>query len=419
MAIIAALQPGEERGDAHTSGLRIRCNAGGKKVFFYRYRDDAGSLRQFKLGELGPLTLAMARAKVAEMKVGRRHGADPQAEKKARRARASQDRALERQRAYTVGDAVQDFLEEVVERNRAAKGAQETRRMLARAIERFKDIPVHAFTKTDAHDLIKAMSGTAPRMAQMTRQELRSCWAHAETVGRATENPFLGRTLGAIPKIAPEQRHLLAEEVGPLLRWMHEPGTYSRTVRDALELTLRTGLRSGEVCGIHTRELVYRDGVLWLDIPGHRMKMREDHKVPLMGKAREIAVSRMPEGGGWLFPSSRADKPVDQKVLGVEVYACSGRSSAPAYRHRKVCPVRAWSPHDLRRTARTLLAELGCPYEVGEAILAHKLPGVAGDYNKADHLQARVDWLSRLGDHIDGLMAARAKLALVKLESSG
>lgn len=60
---------------------------------------------------------------------------------------------------------------------------------------------------------------------------------------------------------------------------------------------------------------------------------------------------------------------------------------------------------------------LGCPYEIGEAILAHELPGVAGDYNKAEHLQARVEWLTWLGDRLDELTAARAALVLVKTAS--
>ena len=220
------------------------------------------------------------------------------------------------------------------------------------------------------------------------------------------------------PKMEKRQRVLDAEEAGLLLRWMHEPSTYSRSVRDALGIALRTGLRSGEVCGIHTRELVYRGDVLWLEIPGKRMKMGKPHKVPMVGRAREIVLARMPERGGYLFPSSKdPHKPIAQKVLGVEVYACSGRSKSDAYKHRKVCPVKDWAPHDLRRTARTLLAELGCPYEIGEAILAHELPGVAGDYNKAEHLQARVEWLTWLGDRLDELTAARAALVLVKTAS--
>jgi len=50
-------------------------------------------------------------------------------------------------------------------------------------------------------------------------------------------------------------------------------------------------------------------------------------------------------------------------------------------------------------------------------ILAHELPGVAGDYNKAEHLQARVEWLTWLGDRLDELTAARAALVLVKTAS--
>ena len=416
-SIIVAMTPGDERGDAKTPGLRVRCLSDGKtKVFHYRYRDDAGALRQIKIGQLGPVTLEAARKRVMELKVERHRGHDPQAEKKARSAAARAERAKQKVRAYTIGDAVEDYLSEVVDPNRKPKGAAEARRMLERAIARNRALPVAGFTRSQARDIIKAVAETSPRVAQMTRQELRACWEHAIENERATDNPFLGKKLGGIPKIKPRQRTLKAEGVGALLRWMNEPATYSRTVRDALELTLRTGLRSGEVCGIHSNELEYREGVLWLDIPASRMKMVEngDHHVPLVGRAREIILARIPEAGGYLFPSRRGDKPIEQKVLGVEVYACSGQSQAKAYQSRKVCPVSDWAPHDLRRTARTLLADLGCPHEIGEAILSHRLPGVAGIYNKATHIQARIEWLGRLGDHLDELMAARASLVLVR-----
>lgn len=60
-AIIADMQPGEERGDAQCLGLRVRCSASSKKVFFYRYRSKDGGLREIRLGDVGPLTLAKAR----------------------------------------------------------------------------------------------------------------------------------------------------------------------------------------------------------------------------------------------------------------------------------------------------------------------------------------------------------------------
>lgn len=415
LPIIASMGPGEESGDAKESGLRVRCLADGKtKTFFYRYRDDAGALRQIKVGVLGAMTLDQARKRVAELKVDRARGVDPQAEKRARKSAAKAQREKQKAKVYTVADVVEDYLTELVEKNRKPKGAAEVRRMLERATEKVGSAPVEGFTRLKAHDLIKAVAESAPRLALMTRQELRAAWEHAIDVGRASVNPFLGKSLGAIPAIKKRQRVLSPDEVGLLLRWMQEPGTYSRTVRDALEVTLRTGMRSGEVCGLHSSELVYRDGVLWADIPGNRMKAEQDHHVPLVGRVREIVLARLPESGGYLFPSRREGLPIDQKVLGVEVYAASGRSTAKAYESRKACPVKDWAPHDLRRTARTLLADLGCPYEVGEAILAHRLPGVAGDYNKAKHMQARVEWLTKLGEYLDELMAAKASLDLVK-----
>lgn len=63
---IIAMVAGDELADPEVPGPRVRCGAPGpdgkaRRVFFYRYRDKAGALRQIKLGEFGSLTLAMAR----------------------------------------------------------------------------------------------------------------------------------------------------------------------------------------------------------------------------------------------------------------------------------------------------------------------------------------------------------------------
>ena len=73
---------------------------------------------------------------------------------------------------------------------------------------------------------------------------------------------------------------------------------------------------------------------------------------------------------------------------------------------RERLTVTHWSPHDLRRTGRTLLASMGCPHEVGEAILGHVLPGVAGDYNLYHYDAERIEWLSALNVKLEALIAA-------------
>ena len=72
---------------------------------------------------------------------------------------------------------------------------------------------------------------------------------------------------------------------------------------------------------------------------------------------------------------------------------------------RSRLPVTRWSPHDLRRTSRTLLAAMGCPTEVAESILGHMLPGVLGVYNQHAYDAERVEWLKRLADRLEAIAA--------------
>ncbi|HTT12072.1 MAG TPA: integrase arm-type DNA-binding domain-containing protein, partial [Burkholderiaceae bacterium] len=317
---IMAMVPGEEIADPHAPGLRVRCgkqapDGKARRVFFYRYRDKAGALRQIKLGDFGPLTLAMARRARDKKRVELDQGIDPVVQKKQERAEAKLQRdaakAEKARQQNTVNYLVECYLTDVVEPSRKPKGAAETRRMLGRAITKVQDLPADEITRERAHEIVKAVAKTAPRVAQMTRQELRACWEHALTVGRVKNgNPFLGRTIGAIPKIAPKQTALKPAQVGTLLRWMREPNTYSRTVADALELTLRTGLRTGEVCGLNTEEIEEREGVLWADIPAARMKEGRPHSVAFVGRAREIVVARLQQSSGFLFPARRGAGPI-------------------------------------------------------------------------------------------------------------
>ncbi len=451
LAIIKAMQPGDELADPEHPGLRVRCKAvgtGKQQVFFYRYRNSAGALRQVEVGVLGPMPLALIRSRWQELKDSVRNGTDPREELKAAKAKAVTKQRAAKVKQLTVGDVVEQYLAESVEPSRKAKGADETRRLLAQLIrfaswvtdqkarntaawqrrrgklpkelEDVADLPAVEFNLQRAHELLLAFGTGAPRSGGMVRQELRAAWDHAIGSGRLPgPNPFAKQgkkdKLGGAALVANSKRErvLSKEEAGLLLRWMAEPRTFSRTVRDALELVLRTGLRSGEVCEIHSRELERRDGVLWLNIPGGRMKGKADHSVPLVGRAEQIVLARMPDQAGYLFPDKTGKAPLKQKVLGVEVYCCSGRSKAKAYAARRVCPVADWAPHDLRRTARTFLGESGCPYEVGESILAHTIPGVGGIYNKARYEAGKIEWLTKLGEELDRLAVGRTPLALV------
>ena len=57
--------------------------------------------------------------------------------------------------------------------------------------------------------------------------------------------------------------------------------------------------------------------------------------------------------------------------------------------------MKPWSPHDLRRTARTNMARIGVLDEVGEEVINHMKPGVVGVYNKYRYDEEKKDALQK------------------------
>lgn len=105
-AIIAEMAVCEERSDAQSAGLRVRCSASGRKVFFYRYRARDGALREIRLGDVGPLTLAKARDASVVKRLEREQGKAPQLDKRKEKARTNAHLRPVGFRATGVNDAI-------------------------------------------------------------------------------------------------------------------------------------------------------------------------------------------------------------------------------------------------------------------------------------------------------------------------
>jgi hypothetical protein len=63
-----------------------------------------------------------------------------------------------------------------------------------------------------------------------------------------------------------------------------------------------------------------------------------------------------------------------------------------------------FAQHDLRRTGRTKLAELGIAFEVCESIMGHRPRGVVGIYNKFDYFEPKGRALQVLDDAIQQIV---------------
>lgn len=178
-------------------------------------------------------------------------------------------------------------------------------------------------------------------------------------------------------------------------------------LRAFARLLLLSGLRRDELLGARWAEIESDDYGFWLAIPGVRMKSKRAHRAPLSSAARaELELLAEFREGDYLFPG-RFGPAAPMK----EAFFFRRRLAAKVAEllAEPAADVRGWTWHDLRRTARSLLAEAGVSDTVGELYIAHvplALRGVAGAYNVHPYyseLQTAAERLAaRVRYHLEG-----------------
>lgn len=408
-----ALQPGQHLIVDQAPGLRLVATAT-RRTWVYRYRSQVDQrVRQIRLGHWPAMGLPAALAAWQKVRDQRDAGTDPARDKRERRRQVAVEA---REGAFTVRKACDDFLSSYAG-TVTPKTYGEAKRLLARELDAIENRPAASITRADAFDLLDGMRDR-PVVAAALRRVLGAAWDRALDAGRlAPDVPnwwrmVLRGKLASKGKIVGgehqgvEKRVLSEAELQLLLPWMPN---FTRAVDDALTLILWTACRGAEVVAMEAEEITEEPDGWWWTVPKEKLKMRRnpltvDLRVPLEGRALAVVRRRLQATPtGYLFPSPSKRGHIDQKALGVAVYVHMPHCEFREEWVRPRLPVTGFAPHDLRRTARTLLASLGCPTEVAEAILGHLQPGIVGTYNRHDYSAERRAWLRQLSAKLESL----------------
>lgn len=421
---IKALSAGEHLTSDEHPGLRLEAFTD-RHTWTYRYRNAEGKLKQIKIGKWPAMSVHAAVVAWEGLRAVREAGGDPAADKRAARELAREAAAAKAaakaaaDSVYRIRDLCDDYVREHVAAHRKPKGVREVARLFDTLLGESALLPAAELTRAQAFAAISAHVDRAPVLAANVKAELGSAWDWAIDSGRLDGHAVnwwrlilrrkiksKGRILQGVRQ-GVQKRVLTPDEVGRLILFLPN---FTRLVEDVLTLYLWTGCRGAEITGILGSEVTCdAAGQWWLTIPKHRTKnarheLATDLRVPLFGRALRVIRSRMADyGDGVLFPA-RVGGPVQQKVIGVAVWYHMPYSTVRPKTVRPALPVTHWAPHDLRRTVRTLLAMLGCPDEVAEAVLGHMPAGIRGVYNRHSYDAERVEWLGRLDEYLEGLV---------------
>lgn len=384
--------------DGDRSGFCAQITPAGVITFFLQYRFD-GKRRFYKLGRYSDVSLSEARQRAAAARKLVRDGICPQEQKEAEKE-AQKAEKRRREEEPTVAEAVETYIQKHVSGLKSARAVEGYfRRDFLPCVGSLK---VKEVRRRDVLDLVESKAAQAPTAA---RHLLVHCkgffdWCvdreHIENSPAAAIKPKNVKAEGKRNVLRPNNRNRVLTEKEMKHFWHMDKGMRKLT-HLALKLVLVTGQRPGEVAGMHRDEI---QGDTWVIPAQRRMKTETAHEVPLCPLALEIIeeaqeeVARLgkrrgAEPTGFIF-EAYPGSPVTVNAL-----------SKGTQRHIAA----DWKPHDLRRTCRTGLSELGFSDEVGEVVIGHTKRGIVGVYNHHKYTEAKREALQAWEERIKGLVS--------------
>ena len=271
----------------------------------------------------------------------------------------------------TVADLLEEFWKQKLSKTPSGK---ERRRMVEKdVIPSWGKRKLESITRRDTVLLIDSVRERAPVLANRLQSILVSMFNFACERGILEHSQLQGMSK---QKEDPKERVLTDDEIR--LFWQAtDPDNIELmdahwSTKLALRMILITGSRPGEVVGMTWQEI---EGDTW-KIPAGRMKGRESHTVPLTDLALEVIekARSINQGNDFVFQSY---------LVKVKTATTRLALSKAILRHwQEIGFQEPWTPHDLRRTLRTRLAEIGIEEIISEHVLGHKLQGIAKVYNQ-------------------------------------
>lgn len=351
---------------------------GASKTWVFRYVGHDGRRKHMGLGSLQAVTLARAREAARELRAKLK---DPVSSVDPLVARRASLKAwqLDVAKSITFEVAAKTYLESHREGWSNPKHAQQWENTLRTYVfPVFGQLPINTIDTALVMKCLEPIWQTKRETASRIRGRVESVLDWAKVRGfREGENP--SRWRGHLDKLlSPRkmaQNHYAALEFKHMQGFMADLRKRDGFGARALEFTILTAARSGEVRGATWREIDFEER-LWI-VPSSRMKAKKEHRVPLSDAAMAI-----------LFAMPREEDKPDNIIFANNKGGALSDMSLTAVLKRMKVDVTA---HGFRSTFRDWAAErTSHSPEAIEMALAHTIRNqVEAAYRRGDLLEKR------------------------------
>jgi integrase len=384
--------------DPSRRGLRLRVTPNGVKSFCFCFQRSGRPVR-LMIGRYPDVSLRLAYETHADLVKRLNRGEDIRVQPP-RGARGTGVATEPPEDALTVGDLAEEFAKRYLRLER--KNPREAELVIQSNIVRYwRNRAAKSITRRDGVLLLDRVVDRGRKvMANRVAALLSQMFTFAVERGMLDASPFVSMPRpGGTEK---SRRRKLDERE---IRIFCKKLTRSRLnaeMRIALKLILVTAQRPGEVALAAWSEFDL-ERRLWT-IPPERSKNGQEHQVPLSDLALTLIRHLRRRFGEtrFLIPSrcwrARDGAPITVRALSQGIRDRRDYFSLPAF-----------TPHDLRRTAASLMTASGVPRLHVEKVLNHTIDDVAEIYDRHDYSEEKRQAIDRLSHALEGCLRRRGR----------
>jgi integrase len=348
--------------DENLPGFGFRVQAGGKKVYYAKYRLGTKQ-RWIKIGPVHKISLNAATKQAKTIFESVANNVDPANTK----AKASANAV------HTFGSAIDGYLEQLKTDRRSAAHIRRSKSYLETYFRSLHTMAMASIDRATVSRELNSINKRGAVAANRARATLSAFFNWSIANGLCENNPVDKTTKN---KEYDRERVLISKEIKKVWFCL-ENDDYGKIVK-LLTLTLQ---RLSEIARLERAEINWAEKQI--ELPGSRTKNGRPHIVPLSDAA--MAILESVNGDGKFMFAKRNNWQIDKDRLDEK------------------CGVTDWVLHDLRRTGSTGMGDLGIQPHVVEAVLNHvsgSKSGVAGVYNKAMYLKEKREAFNKYAEYI-------------------
>jgi integrase len=370
----------------------------GQKYWRFDYRF-LGKYKTLALGVFPDTTLAMARSKRTEARSLLASDQDPSVAK--RKAKAIAKQKLDN----TFQSVAQKWLETTASQRKANTDAKLKSWLSRDVLPQLGNLPISEIKTTDILVALRKMEarGVFDSLLRV-KQIISRIMKFAVREGLIERDPTYELQGPDTFKSKPTKHHAAITDPNPFGGLLRAINGYDGhfVVKTALQLAPMVFVRPGELRAMEWTEIDFEKAT-W-SIPGHRMKMSNDHIVPLSTQAVALLdkLHLITGDRQLVFPSIKGEgRPISENTLNAALNTIGYDGSM----HRA---------HGFRASARTMLDEqLGYPAHLIEHQLAHAVKDANGrSYNRTSHLPERQAMMQCWADYLDKLTTGASVITL-------